>query len=187
MLSVRDGGLGVFEGSARQVEFREVLGVGNHGQYLDIFQRKRINTCSQSTVGSLRSLSNICGIRPIPLLLMSLWLHERLLSGNVTVGGSESEVMFYIRCAWWNRKVRKSVGWLLELTILHLLCHDLCSRRSLGRCKELVLKGGRDWEKKRFGPLRARLCALHAQDQLENFTNCPLLIATHSDFLCFNP
>ena len=26
------------------------------------------------------------------------------------------------------------------------------------------------------------LCALRAQDQLENLTNCPLLIATHSDF-----
>ena len=26
------------------------------------------------------------------------------------------------------------------------------------------------------------LCALHSQDQLENLTNCPLLIAAHSDF-----
>ena len=42
--------------------------------------------------------------------------------------------------------------------------------------------GARNREKKRFGPLRAQLCALHAQDQLEKFTNCPLLIATHSDF-----
>ena len=40
----------------------------------------------------------------------------------------------------------------------------------------------RNCEKKHFGALRARLCALHAQDQLENLTNCPLLIATHSDF-----
>ena len=30
--------------------------------------------------------------------------------------------------------------------------------------------------------LCARLCALHSQDQLENLTNCTLLIATHSDF-----
>ena len=37
-------------------------------------------------------------------------------------------------------------------------------------------------KKRRFGALRARLCALHAQDQLENLTNCPQLIATHSDF-----
>ena len=40
----------------------------------------------------------------------------------------------------------------------------------------------RNREKTHFGALRARLCALHAQDQLENFTNCPPLIATHSDF-----
>ena len=40
----------------------------------------------------------------------------------------------------------------------------------------------RNCEKCRFGALRARLCALRAQDQLENLTNCPLLIATHSDF-----
>ena len=40
----------------------------------------------------------------------------------------------------------------------------------------------RNREKKRFGALRAQLCALRAQDQLENLTNCPLLIATHSDF-----
>ena len=37
-------------------------------------------------------------------------------------------------------------------------------------------------EKRRLGALCARLCALRAQDQLENLTNCPLLIATHSDF-----
>ena len=30
--------------------------------------------------------------------------------------------------------------------------------------------------------LHTRLCALRAQDQLENFTNCPPLIATHNDF-----
>ena len=30
--------------------------------------------------------------------------------------------------------------------------------------------------------LCTRLCALHSQDQLENLTNCTLLIATHSDF-----
>ena len=40
----------------------------------------------------------------------------------------------------------------------------------------------RNREKGRFGALRARLCALRAQDQLENLTNCPLLIATHSYF-----
>ena len=40
----------------------------------------------------------------------------------------------------------------------------------------------RNREKKHFGALRARLCAQRAQDQLENFTNCPLLIATYSDF-----
>ena len=40
----------------------------------------------------------------------------------------------------------------------------------------------RNCKKKRFGTLRALLCTLRAQDQLENFTNCPLLIATHSDF-----
>ena len=33
----------------------------------------------------------------------------------------------------------------------------------------------RNCKKRRFGALRA-------QDQLENLTNCPLLIATHSDF-----
>ena len=40
----------------------------------------------------------------------------------------------------------------------------------------------RNWEKRRFGKPRAQLCALRAQDQLENLTNCPLLIATRSDF-----
>ena len=40
----------------------------------------------------------------------------------------------------------------------------------------------RNCEKMRFGALRARLCALRAQDQLENLTNCLLLLATHSDF-----
>ena len=40
----------------------------------------------------------------------------------------------------------------------------------------------RNREKGSFGALRAQLCALRAQDQLENLTNCPLLIATHSDF-----
>ena len=40
----------------------------------------------------------------------------------------------------------------------------------------------RNREKKHFGALRAQLCALHMQDQLENLTNCPLLIATHSNF-----
>ena len=40
----------------------------------------------------------------------------------------------------------------------------------------------RNCEKMRFGALRARLCALRVQDQLENLTNCPLLLATHSDF-----
>ena len=33
-----------------------------------------------------------------------------------------------------------------------------------------------------FSALRARLRALSAQVQLENSTNCPLLIATHNDF-----
>jgi len=40
----------------------------------------------------------------------------------------------------------------------------------------------RNREKTHFGAFRARLCALRAQDQLENFTNCPPLIATHNDF-----
>ena len=40
----------------------------------------------------------------------------------------------------------------------------------------------RNREKKHFGALRAQLCALHMQDQLENLTNCPLLIAIHSYF-----
>ena len=40
----------------------------------------------------------------------------------------------------------------------------------------------RNREKKHFSALRAPLCAQWAQDQLENFTNCPLLIATHNDF-----
>ena len=40
----------------------------------------------------------------------------------------------------------------------------------------------RNCEKMRFGALRAQLCALRAQDQLENLSNCPLLIDTHSDF-----
>ena len=40
----------------------------------------------------------------------------------------------------------------------------------------------RNCKKRHFGALRARLCALRAQDQPENLTNCPLLIATHSDF-----
>ena len=40
----------------------------------------------------------------------------------------------------------------------------------------------RNPEKRRLGALRARLCALCAQDQLENLTNCLLLISTHSDF-----
>ena len=37
----------------------------------------------------------------------------------------------------------------------------------------------RNRDKKRFGMLHTRL---RAQDQLENLTNCPLLVATHSDF-----
>ena len=41
----------------------------------------------------------------------------------------------------------------------------------------------RNHEKRRFGTLRTRLCALRTQDQLENLTNCPLLIATHSSFM----
>ena len=40
----------------------------------------------------------------------------------------------------------------------------------------------RNCKNRRFGALRAQLCALRAQDQLENLTNCPLLLATHSDF-----
>ena len=40
----------------------------------------------------------------------------------------------------------------------------------------------RNCENMRFGALRTRLCALRAQDQLENLSNCPLLIDTHSDF-----
>ena len=40
----------------------------------------------------------------------------------------------------------------------------------------------RNCKKKHFGTLRARLCALHARDQLENLTNCLLLISTQSDF-----
>ena len=47
----------------------------------------------------------------------------------------------------------------------------------------LKMQGGaRNRENKGFGALRAQLCALHAQDQLENLTNCPLLISTHTDF-----
>ena len=37
----------------------------------------------------------------------------------------------------------------------------------------------RNRDKKRFGMLHTRL---RAQDQLENLTNCLLLLATHSDF-----
>ena len=40
----------------------------------------------------------------------------------------------------------------------------------------------RNCEKRCFGALHAQLCELCVQDQLENLTNCPLLIATHSDF-----
>ena len=40
----------------------------------------------------------------------------------------------------------------------------------------------RSCNKRHFGALRAQLCALRAQGQLENLTNCPLLIATHSNF-----
>ena len=39
----------------------------------------------------------------------------------------------------------------------------------------------RNRDKTRFGTLCAQLCALRAQDQLENLTNCLLLIATHTD------
>ena len=46
--------------------------------------------------------------------------------------------------------------------------------------------GARNCYKRRYSALHAQLCTLRAQDQLENLTNCPLLIATHSD-LCFNP
>ena len=40
----------------------------------------------------------------------------------------------------------------------------------------------RNRDKRRFGALHAQLCTLRAQDQLEKLTNCPLLIAAHSDF-----
>ena len=40
----------------------------------------------------------------------------------------------------------------------------------------------RNGEKGCFGVLHAQLCKLRAQAQLENLTNCPLLIAKHSDF-----
>ena len=40
----------------------------------------------------------------------------------------------------------------------------------------------RSCEKRRFGALRAQLCALRAQDRLENFTNYPLLNDALSDF-----
>ena len=41
--------------------------------------------------------------------------------------------------------------------------------------------GARNCYKRRYSALHAQLCTLRAQDQLENLTNCPLLIATHSD------
>ena len=37
-------------------------------------------------------------------------------------------------------------------------------------------------EKRRFGTLHAQLYAVRMQDQLENLTNCLLLLAIHSDF-----
>ena len=40
----------------------------------------------------------------------------------------------------------------------------------------------RNRKKRCFGTLHTRLCELRAQDQLENLSNCPLLIDTHSDF-----
>ena len=40
----------------------------------------------------------------------------------------------------------------------------------------------RNRDKRRYSMLHAKLCTLRTQDQLENLTNCPLLIAKHSDF-----
>ena len=40
----------------------------------------------------------------------------------------------------------------------------------------------RNRKNRRFGALRAGLRVQCARDQLRNLTNCPLLIATYSDF-----
>ena len=75
------------------------------------------------------------------------------------------------RCAC---RISLKIGQTIHYLLPHIVTFILQPLRIQGEA--------RNCEKRRFGTLRARLCVLRAQDQLENLTNCPLLVATHSDF-----
>ena len=77
-------------------------------------------------------------------------------------------------CAHCARRISMKIWPTVHYLLLHIVTYMLQRSKMQGEA--------RNREKRRFGALRARLCALRAQDQLENLTNCPLLIATHSDF-----
>ena len=77
-------------------------------------------------------------------------------------------------CACCACRISLKIGQTIHYLLLHIVTLMLQPSKMQGEA--------RNWEKRRFGKPRAQLCALRAQDQLENLTNCPLLIATRSDF-----
>ena len=83
-------------------------------------------------------------------------------------------VRFAHDCAHCARRIRLKIWPTVHHLLLHIVTFMLQPSKMQGEA--------RNPKKRLFGALRARLCALRARDQLENLTNCPLLIATHGDF-----
>ena len=77
-------------------------------------------------------------------------------------------------CARCARRISLKILPTVHYLLLHMVTFMLQPSKMQGEA--------RNCKNRRFGALRAQLCALRAQDQLENLTNCPLLLATHSDF-----
>ena len=84
-----------------------------------------------------------------------------------------------------SQKPPKEAFWHASHTIVHTAhagsAWKFC-QLSITYCYTQMQGEARNCKKRRFGALPARLCALRSQDQLKNLTNCPQLIATHSDF-----
>ena len=119
---------------------------------------------------------NTWPITNCPLLITTQWLlcfNLQKCKGKPEIAIRGVLARFTHNSAHCARRISLKIWLTVHYLLLHIVTLMLQPLKIQGKA--------RNRKKKRFGLLRARLCALQAQDQLKNFTNCPPLIATHSD------
>ena len=107
----------------------------------------------------------------LPLAFLSVEAYKSLC---VAISSGQLVKFLSQSCVHCTRRISLKILPTVHHLLLHIVTFMLQPFKMQGEA--------RNRKKTHFGALHARLCALRAQDQLENLTNCPLLIATHSDF-----